>query len=148
MSKLADSKGFTLVEVLLSIVLIIVITTSVTVPLSRLSNSGSGLSVAGSTFANKTRLAQSHARMSYQDDAWGVKIEQGTITTFKGTDFASRDQSFDIKSPISNNLESNGLNEVVFSKISGLPNNTGTLTLSNDNQSLNIELNEQGVVEY
>jgi type II secretory pathway pseudopilin PulG len=148
MSKLADSRGFTLVEVLLSIVLIIIITTSVTVPLSRLSNSGSGLSAATSTFASKTRLAQSHARMSYQDDAWGVKIEQSAITAFKGADFASRDQSFDIKSPISNNLDSAGLDEIVFSKISGLPNNTGTLTLSNDNQSISIEINDLGVIEF
>jgi len=85
------------------------------------------------------------------DDSWSLAIGANQdITIFKGGDFQTRDQAYDEITDIPTvvTIESS-FSQITFSKVSGLPNTNGTITLSDRNgRSQIITINPQGTVDY
>ena len=140
-------RGFTLIEVLLSVALIGLIAGIGAVVYQQLQNRNA-LDVAAVTMATQFRRAQVLSRAADVDTTWGVRVDAGSITLFQGATYVSRDTTFDEVSSISSSITPNGFQEVVFAKFTGLPQTTGTLTLTGPYDSRTLTLNAQGTVFY
>lgn len=142
-----SSHGFTLLEVLLSVATIAILA-GLSVPVWRTVQTKNDLDVATVTLAQTLRRAQVLSEAVDGDTSWGVKVQSGSITLFKGTSFAGRDTNFDEASDISTALSIAGVTEVVYAKFSGLPQTTGSTTLATANDARSVTLNEKGMVSY
>lgn len=143
-------KGFTLLEVLLSIALLGLIA-GFSAPLYVSFQNRNDLDIATASVVQNLRRAQMLAQSSTNDQAWGIKLENANLIVFRGASFASRNASFDEIYPLSSSLVFSGLTEIIFTKFSGLPTapSVGTVTLTNvNNETRNIIINDQGMFDY
>jgi prepilin-type N-terminal cleavage/methylation domain-containing protein len=140
------NKGFTLLEVLLSITLVsalLIISTITYYPLM-LRNE---LTVAVNQTTEALARASFLASGAQSDSEWGVKLQTGSATVFKGTSYSESDLYNEVYS-IAQNVSFSGLTEIVFSKMTGLPQSTGTITLTSSIGSKNVTINSKGTVSY
>lgn len=140
-------RGFTLIEMLLSVALIGALA-GLSLPFSLRLAGKSDLDIAMITASQSFRRAQVLATASDGDTSWGLNVQSGSITLFKGASYASRDTTVDEVFTLSTSITPSGLTEVVFNKFTGLPQSTGTLTLTTNSDSQTITLNAKGVVSY
>lgn len=140
-------KGFTLLEVMLSIA-VITILAGLSLPIFRTMLVKNDLDVATVTVAQTLRRAQLLSQAVDGDTSWGVKVQSGSITLFKGTGYASRDSNFDETFDIPATIMLSGVAEVVFSKFSGLPQTTGTTTLASESDIKSVTINSKGGISY
>ncbi len=101
------------------------------------------------------RRAQNLAKSSKGDSTYGLYFVSGSggeYTLFRGDDYASRNSSYDEIYSFSDNLflsySLGGGQELVFSKVRGLPDNTGTVSITGINgESKTIAINSQGRIK-
>lgn len=141
------SNGFTLIEVVLSIAIIILIF-GIGAPVYQDYQIRNGIDTSVNTIVENLRRAQALSMAVDGDSNWGVNIASGLITLFKGASFAGRDPVFDDSSEMLSTISPSGLTEVVFSKLNGFPNSAGTLTLSVAGNIRTISINEKGMLAY
>ncbi len=98
--------------------------------------------------ANLIRKARLNSVAVSEDSQWSVNIQANQVTVFKGTDFSGRDQSLDEIIRIRGVSDISGLSQIEFSKVFGLPQDSGMVTLSNDSSSRIIQINEKGIISY
>jgi prepilin-type N-terminal cleavage/methylation domain-containing protein len=155
-------KGFTLIELIISIAII-----SFVVGLSAFGASQLAkqlyLAPADAAMTHVLTTAARHARNGIGDSAWGVYIPYDETTRqsteailYKGSSYASRDQSADISFPISETTRFTTMNlsgasptsgndhEVNFTKRSGDTSNYGTITLTVFGQERIIAVSAEG----
>ena len=142
-----QADGFTLIEALLSIA-IIVILVGVSMPIYYSFQTRNDLDITTQNVASMLRRAQSYARSNNQDSAWSVKMQSTGSTLFKGTDFAGRNTVYDETVNISSNITVGGLSEIGFASLTGVPNTNGTITLSSNSDVRTITINAKGTVDY
>lgn len=141
-------KGFTLIEVLLSITIIAMIV-GLSIPIYQSLFFRNDLDIAAETAAHALRRAQLLAQSVEEDDAWGVAIETGRVTLYRGTDFLTRDASYDETVLISDHISPSGLTEIPFAAFTGIPETSGTIVLTSTTQETrSITVNTYGMVEY
>jgi len=89
------------------------------------------------------RRAQLNSMSVKNDSAFGVYFSSSQYVLFRGNSYLSRDQEevFEILNDIS---FSGDISEVVFSKLSGDPNNIGNLILTLNNKTKTININSLG----
>lgn len=146
--KFKINKGFTLLEILLSIALIAILA-GFSIPVYQSFQVKNDLDVATNIVAQSLRRAQSLSRSQDGDISWGVKIQTGSITLFKGTNYATRDSAFDELFNMPQTITPSGLGEIVFTKFSGDPQSTGNIVLNSTiNETKNITINSKGMVNY
>ena len=141
-------KGFTLLEVLLSVATISVIA-GIGIPIYQSLQVRNDLDIAAITIAQNFRRAQTLSQAMDGDTTWGVRMQSGNITLFQGASYAGRNVNFDEVFDVPISIAPSGVQEVVFTKFSGEPQITGTVTLTtNTNETRNITINEKGMVSY
>jgi len=141
-------KGFTLLEVILTITLIFLIA-SIGAPILRNAQIKNDLDVAINTTVQSLRRVQFLARAVDGDISWGVRINTGEIIVFRGTNFLTRNTAFDEVFKISDTISLSGINEIVFSKFTGEPQIFGSITFTSiDNEVRIINLNQKGTINY
>jgi len=141
-------KGFTLLEVILSIALIGILASTFFSVFTNF-QIASDLDLASLSLVQSLRRAQLLAQGVSLDSDWGVKIESERIVIFKGAGYAGRDASQDEIINFPSPLEVSGNTEMVFEKFSGEPDVTGLVALSTaSGTSREINLNEKGVISY
>lgn len=139
--------GFTLLELLLSIALIIIVA-GVSAPVVVAFQRQNYLNIAKTVIVESWRRAQVVSQAGEGDTTWGVQVGIGTVTVFKGTSFAVRDPLYDEVYDIAPSISPSGAVEIVFSKLTGFPQSSGTLILTdtnNDTQAMSI--NAKGMAE-
>lgn len=142
------TRGFTLPEILLSLVLLGVIA-GMGLPMYRTFLIRNDLDIAATTLAQNLRRAQSLSWANDGDMTWGVRVGVGSILLFKGQSYVLRDSSFDENTSIPTSIVPSGIYEIVFAKVTGLPTATGTFRFtSSANEIRTITINEKGTVEY
>lgn len=147
-AELVPQRGFSLIEVLLSMAMIAVLA-GVSIPVYNTFAVRNDLDINAQHAANALRRAQTYARGVQGDSVWSVRVQTSAITLFKGTNFASRDTSFDEVISLPASATATGLSEVQFAKLTGIPNTTGSITLtSNSNETRTLTVNAKGVVGY
>ena len=151
MSKLffvRSKKGFTLLEVLLSLAAIALIS-GISIPVYQSFQARNDLDIAATTYAQTLRRAQVLSRAVDGDIAWGVYIVSGSITLFKGTDYGTRDSNFDEVFEMPASITPSGIAEIIFTKFTGLPQTTGSVTLTSyTNETRIITINARGTINY
>jgi prepilin-type N-terminal cleavage/methylation domain-containing protein len=141
-------KGFTLPEVLLSILLIGIIA-GMSLPVSRIFLDRNELDQTVAQAVYTIRRAQAMSIAGDGDSMWGVRMSTSSILLFKGSSYASRDQSFDESISIAPTISFSGFSEVVFQKGTGAPFSTGTSTFTLFNGEIRtISINQKGMVSY
>ena len=107
------------------------------------------VAVAQQAAVNGMRRAEQLARSSASNQSWGVYVQAGRITVFQGASYASRDTAFDEEFIFASSIAVTGMQEVVFSKFSGTPSTTGTLTFTaRDNGVKTVTVNAVGMIGY
>jgi type II secretory pathway pseudopilin PulG len=140
--------GFTLIEILLCIATIAIIA-GLSIPIYLPFQTQNDLDITATGIIRGTRRAQTLAQAVDGDTSWGIKIQSGSMTVFKGTNYAARATAFDEVLTIQPNITPSGLSEIVFTKFTGLPQTTGTITLTSTNNSTkNISINAKGTIGY
>ena len=131
-------KGFTLIELVMVIVILITLT-ALAVPAFRFFQKESDLNNSAEEIINTLRLAQNKTLASEEASQWGVYFLDSTdphqFILFKGSDFISRESEFDEihKLPLSVeiyeiNLE-NENSEVVFNRLTGKTDQFGEVLI-------------------
>lgn len=151
MLKSKTNNAFTLSEALLSIALIGILA-SISAPLYTSLLKRNYLNIAAVTLGRSLRQAQIFSQGVTQDSSWGVKVQNGSIVVFKGTDFIlDRDPNFDETYDMSPAITTSGspITEIVFQKLSGEPVTYGTIILNGANgETKTVMVNEKGMIEY
>ena len=143
-----NQRGYTLVELLLSVTLLTVIA-GVSVPISYTFVTKNNLSVSESASVHAMRRAATLSSASEGNTTWGFYIQAGSITVFQGASYAVRDSTYDEITTIGNDITPSGLTEVVFSRPDGFPTSTGTLTLTTSSGlSETVVINAYGGLTY
>ncbi len=141
-------RGFTLPEVLLSLAIIGIIG-GMTIPMYSTFMVRNDLDIAATSIAQNLRRAQALAQAGDGDTSWGLRVGVGSILVYKGASYMLRDSTFDENTSIPTTIVPSGITEVTFEKVSGLPQTTGTFTLTSQaNEIRNVTINQKGMVEY
>ena len=141
------SRGFTLLELLLSVAIIGVLA-GLSLPVYRTLLSKNDLDVATVVTAQSARRAQLLSQAVDGDITWGMKVQRGSIVLFKGTSFGSRDTTFDETFDVPTTISVSGTTEIVFAEVTGLPQSTGTITLTSESDIQSISINAKGTITY
>lgn len=141
-------RGFTLLEVLLSVGIMTLIL-GISLPLFQGFQTRNDLDLTTQSIVEGLRRAEVYARGSSGDTSWGLHVVAGTATVFRGTSYAARDTTVDETITIPSSMTPSGLGDVIFSRFTGYPNTTGTITLATTaNDSRTVTLNAKGLVSY
>lgn len=139
-----SKKGFTLLEILIAMSILVIVTSIVIGPFSSFRNR----SILNTEVENVVTLlneARSKTLTSLADSAYGVHFETNRAVFFKGDVFIESDPSneevvFNSIVQISNVSLNGGGSDVVFNRLTGKTDENGTLTigLASDPTSNNI----------
>lgn len=143
-----NDRGFSLIEMLLSVAIIAMLA-ALSLPLYVSFSNRNDVDVNAESIASMLRRAQTYSRGMNGDSIWGVRIQTGSATLFKGTTYASRDTSYDETTVIPGHIAVSGISDVTFSKLLAVPSTTGSVTLTtNTNETRTVTLNGKGMVAY
>ena len=144
-----NSFGFTLIELMLSIA-ILGLLTGLSIPLYATFSNRNSLDLATQNVATLLRRAETYSRGAKLDTQWGVELQSDKATLFNGSNFAGRNVAYDEVVTTSPSVGLSGLNEVLFSKLGGIPQATGSITVTSTNsgEARMITINAKGVINY
>jgi prepilin-type N-terminal cleavage/methylation domain-containing protein len=96
--------------------------------------------------------ARVRARSSETVNGLGIKVLTDSIVVFQGTSYnalASTNRTTDITGAVLTSAFSNGIDEIVFNNLTGLPNATGTILIESTefNASTTVEITATGVIQ-
>jgi len=143
-------RGFTLLEVLLSIV-VIGILVAVGVPVLSRTQTKNDLDAATTILVQSLRRAEILSQSVDGDSGWGVKIQSGAIALFKGASYGVRDTTRDEVFFMPTTITATGLTEIPMAKFTGYPIATGSVVLTNTAAPLDsatVTINTRGMVNY
>lgn len=132
--------AFSLIELILVVTIVLTLGVLSTVFYSRFLNQNSVANVSDQ-LASQLRKAQTYAMAGKQNTSWGVKYTAGTITLF-----ATSSSAFDETFSVNNNISVTGFSQVIFSKATGMPDTTPTITISGGGNTKTVSVNIQGAV--
>ncbi len=143
-------KGFTLIEIMLSITIIVFLTVLI-LPTGIQFYQTQQLDTATDGVIQALRKSQLKA-LSQGDNNFGVYVgsgQTGQYSLFKGDSYPDRtdEEIFEI----SNSISFSGVSEVLFSKTQGRPTITGTgdnIVLTQDIETKTININEVGRINF
>ncbi|MBT4277760.1 prepilin-type N-terminal cleavage/methylation domain-containing protein [Candidatus Falkowbacteria bacterium] len=146
--QLSTTKGFTLLEILL-VVAIIVIIAGFSMPVLQSFQNRNDLDIATNIFVQSLRRSQVLSRSAEEDSSWGTYIQAGNITIFQGSTYAGRDSDFDEVFEISSSINLSGDQEIIFGKVTGtISSSKSTILTSLNNDSRTIDINVKGMISY
>lgn len=140
-------RGFSLVEILLTMALIGIILAA-SVPAYRKLQSVNDLSAAVSTLSQALRLAELKAQAIDEGSGWGVHAGTSTITVFKGSSFADRDQTRDAIFSFSGSIVVSAPSDAFFVPFSGAPSAPVAWRLSGGGVTHSVSVNNLGILTY
>lgn len=142
------NEAFTLLEILLCVAMIGLIA-GITAPMYNGMLTKNDLDIATTTTVQAFRRAQVLSQAMDRDSAWGVKVQSGSIVIFKGTSYAARDTTLDEITTMPTVIGVSGTaTEVVFNKLDGTPQTTGTVTLTSGQNTKVITINAKGTTDF
>lgn len=140
--------GFTLIETVLTVA-VLGVAVSVGAALLGSFQGRADLDGVQTTLVSMLRRAQTLSLTASEDASWGVHIENGVFTLFKGPTWSTRNTSRDEVYLLPQSVTSSGLSQVVFAQITGIPDTTGTTTLTGKGGGESrVVINTAGTVEF
>jgi type II secretory pathway pseudopilin PulG len=153
-----NSAGFTLLELLLAMAVMIVVI-GATVPLYGNLQWTAQLSESSAQSIGEARRARELSMARYNDSQYGVYFQVNPggadrVISFRGGSYATRDAVYDRITTLSDTITlqtslSGGSSEIVFSKNFGRPSSTGTITMAHvgSGRVAVISINSYGMVD-
>ncbi|OGZ96469.1 MAG: hypothetical protein A2847_00275 [Candidatus Sungbacteria bacterium RIFCSPHIGHO2_01_FULL_50_25] len=124
--------GFSLLEVIIAISILIIITAAASVSFSS-ARQIRDLTTAGQNVLSMIRVAQSKTLAREDNSQWGVRIEQTQVILFRGAMYAGSNVTEAYPLPptieIANVALADGATEIVFKLIEGTTSQTGTFDI-------------------
>jgi type II secretory pathway pseudopilin PulG len=145
--KKIKNRAFTLVEIFLTVA-IFVLSASIVSPVYLSTKSGDDLNNKTDVLVSSLRRAQILSITSQDDSSWGLKILESSFVIFKGGDYLSRDTNYDDVIEVNKNILSEGLDEIVFTKVFGETSNLGEIKLKTNNREVVVSINKKGTINY
>jgi prepilin-type N-terminal cleavage/methylation domain-containing protein len=143
-------KGFTLIEILV-VTAIMALLTGASVPIVGNLQKSSQLNEGSTHVIQTVRVAKERASSRLNDAQHGVKFLSGSYVLYQGDSYVLRDDSYDRTITLDNALSLVSTlqdDDVNFSKGLGMPNNTGSVTLTHSVHGTKIiTVNSFGKVE-
>jgi prepilin-type N-terminal cleavage/methylation domain-containing protein len=139
-------RGVTLLEVML-VVLLLGVLLSVAVPISFRFYHTQVQTETLRTVLNTVRLAQLQAQYDIHASAVGVKLFPSQLVVFQGDSYTLRDISKDAITEIEPALTLTGDDEVVFARLSGLPDTGTTLSFTRNTRTSTVVISPSGLVD-
>ncbi len=138
-------EGYTMVEVLIVLAILAFAAMSV-LPFLGYFQHQQTLTTVEQDLMQALRRAQHRAVIAERDSAWGVFIQARSFTTYAGTSYATRNSAFDKTESLSSTFLLTGMADIPFTKLTGIPGATGTITITETDsaKSLHIDINGQG----
>ena len=127
MKLIVQRSGASFIEALL-VIGIMVFVAGFTIPSYRNYQMRNDLDLAVHQTKQMINRAQFLSQSGEQASTWGIQAGSGIL--FKGTNFTSRDPTFDEHYPFSPTITVSGLTEVTFSQLYGDPSATGVITFT------------------
>lgn len=140
------AKGFTLVELLLVIALMAVVAGFSTPFYARFLTQNS-VSVVQDQISSHLRRAQMNTMMGKSNGPWGVTFVSPKLVLFQGSSYATRITALDESFIINPSISISGLGELIYTKTTGLPNTSASITISGVGSSKTLTVTSQGVVQ-
>lgn len=143
--KFRNKKGFTLIEILVSVALIGSLLTLSVPTYSRFQKSNSLESASRITIAavNEAKVLSSSMQ---ENDLWSVYIDSNGVTVFKGPEYDSRDTLDDRRFPFPTSVAVSGDTVFSFSKGKSELEQNKQVNLSLSSQSISINFGKYGNV--
>ncbi|HEY4478169.1 MAG TPA: hypothetical protein VJB09_02750 [Candidatus Paceibacterota bacterium] len=141
-------KGITMIEVMVVVVILIVLLAVTTSQFSSL-RQNQALQASTTEVISVIKKANSQTLASIDSSQYGVHFGTDTVIIFKGTSYPSdSDETITLTNPayISDVSLSGGGNDVYFSRLTGVPNKTGTVTISINGASKIITIGATGII--
>jgi Tfp pilus assembly protein FimT len=143
--KIDKYSGFTLVELLLIIALILIISLTSVSFYSRFIIQSAVLDTQDQ-LAESLQKAQIYSMTGKQNTPWGVNYSLNAITLFQGSDYYTRNIAFDEKFNINSNITVSGISQIYFNRLIGTPSTTALISINGNNISKTINVNAQGAI--
>ncbi len=151
-----QNSGLTLVEILVIIAILTAMAAQLTPKIVNFYNNYE-LDANAQELVQVVHLSQQRAMQSENSSAYSIHFVSGSggsFTLYRGTNYATRDTSYDEVHNLISSLSlsyaiATSSNDINFSKIEGITGNTGSITISwpDGNLSKTITVNPYGVVE-
>lgn len=143
-------KGFTILEILV-VLSILALLVAIVLPSFKAIRSNQVLKSAISDVLSALDKARSQSFSSLNSSEYGVHFEQNQIVIFKGTNYSPSDISNEnvpltLPAYISLISLTTGAVDLYFDRLSGIPNKTGTITISADTSSKIITISATGAI--
>jgi Tfp pilus assembly protein FimT len=146
-----NNAGFTLFELLL-IISAFAIIIAISVPFSNSSIIRGNLDTSVRLVESSLRRTYTYARAGENNSNWGTRITNTNVVVFSGSSYNGRNSTFDeinnMPSDIvlGDTLAVNGVVDIIFSKNSGSPNRVGSMTMTANNDTKTITINELSAI--
>lgn len=142
-------KGFTLIETLVGIILVILIF-SIGVPVSLNFYKSFILQSATETAFNSLKKARLDAQIGNLDSNFGVYFNTSNrqFVYFKGSSYATRDTNYDQIFEVPGFISFSGNSEFVFEKITGDPINPGEVFITNGLSTNSLKVEANGKISF
>lgn len=140
------SKGFTLIEVTLTMALLAIIFI-VAAPFYGRFIFSQEVSIVQDELQGSLSKARFFSMMGKNDTVWGVGIENSQIIVFQGPSFVDRDTSLDETFDIHPRVTVSGVSPIVFTRPAGRPSSELEITLSGNGETKVLRMNSEGVLE-
>ncbi|MFA6259323.1 MAG: prepilin-type N-terminal cleavage/methylation domain-containing protein [Candidatus Peribacteraceae bacterium] len=142
--------GFTMIELML-VMGIISMSTGFSIPLYRQYIIRNDLEIARQNISQGLQRARFLSQVAMNDAGWGFYSQNngGRATLFMGASYAVRDPNYDEYYAIPETISVEGLTEVAFSKIGGMPDKTGIITLralNGEERTIAVTVGDEGTV--
>lgn len=138
------NKGFSLIEVIVVLAIIAVISAS-GFSVYKIWQSKNTLTNGRMILVSALYEAKTMATMGNNDSNWGVKNLSGKIVVFSGDSYNTRDTSKDKNFDLPIGVIVSVLDEYIFNKFSGLPQNALNTNIFYGGESLQVNVSAQGV---
>ena len=138
-------KGFTVIEILISVAVIAIIVLIIVSGLASFRRSAD-LNHAADGVLAQLREARRRTVESRDASQWGVHTESSRTTLFKGTTYSPGAADNEVFT-LPNTVTASGPADVVFKRISGDTDNAGTLTLTLGSSTKVITIRSSGLIE-
>lgn len=151
LNSLNSNKGITLIEIMIVIV-VMAIVSAAAMPIFGNFYLSSQLDENSVRVIRTLRTAKDRSVAGVNNSQHGIKFQSDSYTLYQGPSFALRDAAYDRTVVLDNILtltwNLSGSDEISFSKGTGKPDNTGTITLThNIKGSETITVNSYGLAE-
>lgn len=142
------ARGFSLVEIILVIAITgILLAAAYPVGTNFLARSAYNNTINEVT--SSLRIAQLNSTAGKEDSVWGVYLTSSDVTLFKGTNYASRDTTYDVVYAVPTTVALSVVPaEVIYDQLTGDPNSPLSLTIaSSAGETTVVTVNEVGTVD-